>query len=77
MDYVSKIRRIYTLETARRRANHCVINHPESDIDFRIDDKIQSLRIELSAYNRNQIKLSCKLLNVSYSTIFFGTQFVD
>lgn len=73
MNYVSVLKRINTLINALTRAYAYGRRHPETNIDFDIEDKIAELREMLCSWineddafakrlRRKQIRTACKLL---------------
>ena len=81
MQIVNIITRIGKLMKARDRANQYAERNPETEIDFRIQEKIISLQTEIKDYfkleenkekrigKRKSIKTACRLLNLDYYKI--------
>ena len=76
MNYVHLVRRISALRSAQIRAQDYADRHPETDIDYKIYDKIDSLKKSIKDWytddrptrrrRSKQVRLACKLLRVDY-----------
>lgn len=79
MNCVNLVRRLAALRSAQIRAQDYADRHPETDIDFKIADKIGALKNAIKDWytddrptrrrRSKQVRLACRLLRVDYHSM--------